>query len=237
VRKMDVAVRLRSHTSPRRVFARHASVTRQVNTASGDTALGDMASRDAAALDPAARDTGAQAAAWIAAIATRADRGAFAQLFRLYGPKVKGHLRARGASSGLADELTQEVMLTVWRKAAQFDPRKGTASGWLYAITRNRLLNHVRDGHYPVPEAEADDHAASEQPDDQLALAEQRRRLARALEALPPEQCAVLQGAYWRGQTLQECADEQRLPLGTVKTRVRLALARLRALLAGGGES
>jgi RNA polymerase sigma-70 factor, ECF subfamily len=185
-------------------------------------------------LDEAA---GALAATWIAAIATRADRGAFAQLFRLYGPKVKGHLMARGASAPLADELMQEVMLTVWRKAAQFDARKGTAGGWLYAITRNRLLNHVRAGRYPVPELEIDDASAPERPDDQLAFAEQRSRLARALEELPPEQCAVLKGAYWRGQTLQECADEQQLPLGTVKTRVRLALSRLRILLAGGGES
>lgn len=181
----------------------------------------------------------ADAAAWLAAIAESGDRASFARLFRLYAPKVKGHLMARGAAAGAADELTQDVMLTVWRKAAQFDPSKGTVAGWLFAITRNRFINHLRDARYPQPEAEVEAPAeadTSERPDEQLALAERRARLVRALASLAPEQHAVLQGAYWRGQTLQEHADEQRLPLGTVKTRVRLALGHLRALLAGGND-
>ena len=179
----------------------------------------------------------ADVAAWLVAIAAHGDRAAFARLFRAYAPKVKAHLVARGAAAGVADELTQDVMLTVWRKAAQFDPSKGTVAGWLYAITRNRLFNHLRDARYPQPEAELDPSTAegADRPDEQVALAQQRARLARALEGLPPEQHAVLRGAYWRGQTLQECADEQRLPLGTVKTRARLALAHLRTILAKGG--
>ena len=180
-------------------------------------------------------DDAAEAATWLVAIAARADRAAFTRLFRVYAPKVKGHLVARGAAVGVADELTQDVMLTVWRKAAQFDPSKGTVAAWLYTITRNRLFNHLRDARYPQPELEAgasaDDAAA--RPDEQLASAEHRARLARALHELPPEQHAVLRDAYWRGQTLQEHADEQRLPLGTVKTRVRLALAHLRTILGG----
>ncbi|HEX4406005.1 MAG TPA: sigma-70 family RNA polymerase sigma factor, partial [Polyangia bacterium] len=122
----------------------------------------------------------------------------------MYAPKVKGHLVARGAAVGVAEELTQDVMLTVWRKAAQFDPDKGTVAAWLYTITRNRLFNHLRDARYPQPELEVDASAdaAAARPDERLASAERGARLARALRQLPPEQHAVLRDAYWRGQTL-----------------------------------
>ena len=78
------------------------------------------------------------------AVAVHADRDAFARLFTRYAPKVKAHLVARGAPAGVADELTQDVMLLVWRKAALFDARKGSLITWLYTISRNCLLNHVR---------------------------------------------------------------------------------------------
>lgn len=187
--------------------------------------------------------TAADVAAWLAAISDHADRAAFARLFRLYAPKVKGYLVTRGAAPNVADELTQEVMLTVWRKAAQFDARKGAPAAWLFTIARNRFLNHVRDTRYPQPElesalrAEAEGQAqSSPRPDEQLAHVQESARLVRAVAALPPEQAAVLKSAYWSGQTLKEHADGQRLPLGTVKTRARLALARLRAILDGGPD-
>jgi RNA polymerase sigma factor (sigma-70 family) len=216
---------------------RRASVPWAVRAGNeGADAAHEGAADDARRMTGAADDA-ADAGAWLAAIAAHADRGAFARLFRAYAPKVKGHLVARGATVGVADELTQDVMLTVWRKAAQFDASKGTVAAWLYTITRNRLFNHLRDARYPQPEIEAeaaaDDDAA--RPDEQLASAQRRARLGRALGQLPPEQHAVLRDAYWRGQTLKEHADEQQLPLGTVKTRVRLALAHLRTIL--GGEN
>jgi RNA polymerase sigma-70 factor (ECF subfamily) len=228
----------RTRAQPRGL--RRASVPRAVRAgdegADATKNAGDEAHRTVGEV-VSSLDDAAEAVTWLVAIAARADRAAFARLFRVYAPKVKGHLVARGAAVGVADELTQDVMLTVWRKAAQFDPSKGTVAAWLYTITRNRLFNHLRDARYPQPELEADASAddAAARPDEQLAFAERRARLARALHQLPPEQHAVLRDAYWRGQTLQEHADEQHLPLGTVKTRVRLALAHLRAIL-GGGE-
>jgi RNA polymerase sigma-70 factor (ECF subfamily) len=219
---------------PARVF-RRASLPLAVRVGDDAGATVEAASARVGAASNGAGAASDDAAAWVAAIATGADRAAFARLFRLYGPKVKGQLLARGTTAGVADELTQDVMLTVWRKAAQFDPDKGTVSAWLYTITRNRLFNHLRDARYPQPEPE-DPADGAAPPDEQLASAEQRTRLARALDALPPEQHAVLRDAYWRGQTLQEHANEQRLPLGTVKTRVRLALGHLRAILTGGDE-
>jgi RNA polymerase sigma-70 factor (ECF subfamily) len=219
----------RTRAEPRAL--RRASVPRAVRAGDEGADATDDTVDDARPVDDAA-----DAALWLVAIAARADRAAFARLFRVYAPKVKGHLVARGAAVGVADELTQDVMLTVWRKAAQFDPGKGTVAAWLYTITRNRLFNHLRDARYPQPEPETDASAddAAARPDEQLAFAERRARLARALHQLPPEQHAVLRDAYWRGQTLKEHADEQHLPLGTVKTRVRLALTHLRTILGGG---
>ena len=171
-------------------------------------------------------------AALMTAIAERADRAAFARLFQTYAPKVKAHLVARGAAAGIADELVQDVMLVVWRKAALYDAARGSLATWLYTLSRNCLLNHVRherrvDVEIDVPEPAA----APGDSEDAMLAAAGRRKLAATLAQLPAEQLEVLQRAYWRGQTMQECADEQQVPLGTVKTRVRLALSRLRELM------
>lgn len=171
----------------------------------------------------------------MAAIAARGDRAAFGLLFQRYAPKIKAHLVARGAATGAADELTQEVMLIVWRKAGLYDPSRGSIAAWLYTISRNFLFNQARADRRRRLESTSEMEFPEAEPpptSEQAVLAvEQRRALAASLAALPPEQREVLEGAYWRGQTLQECADERQLPLGTVKTRVRLALARLRGLM------
>ena len=170
--------------------------------------------------------------ALMAAVAERADRDAFGQLFRRYAPRVKAHLVARGTPAGIADDLTQETMLLVWRKAALFDPARGGLATWLFTISRNCLLNHVRRGGRGAPELDAADEL--EPPPDteqQLMGAQATRLMAASVEQLSPEQRGILVAAYWRGQTLQECAEEAKIPLGTAKTRVRLALARLRELM------
>lgn len=173
-------------------------------------------------------------AALVTAVAVHRDRAAFARLFQLYAPRVKGQLVSRGASSALADELTQEVMLTVWRKAAQFDARKGLVATWLFTITRNCFVSHVRRQRWPEPEL--DPPAPAPRPDEQLSAARDARDLRTAMDELPSEQREVLIGAYDRGRALSELAEEKGLPLGTIKTRVRLALSRLRERLAGKVE-
>lgn len=175
------------------------------------------------------------AAAIVVAIARHRDRAAFARLFQLFAPRVKGQLMARGASAAVADELTQEVMLTVWRKADQFDAGKGQVTTWLYAITRNTFINSVRRQRWPQPEAD-DAAPPSPSPDEQLADARDHHELRAVMRDLPAEQLETLVGAYDRGRTLAELAQEQGVPLGTIKTRVRLALTRLRARLAGKGS-
>lgn len=168
------------------------------------------------------------------AIAERADRAAFAQLFARYAPRVKAHLKARGAATGAAEELTQEVMLMVWRKARLYDANRGGLPAWLYTISRNCLYNRMRgeqrrEADAPVETPEPGDGASS--GEELLMALERQRALTVCLQKLPPEQREILEQAYWRGQTLQACAEERKIPLGTVKTRVRLALQHLRELM------
>ena len=202
-------------------------------------AVGPRAARPARASVPRAVDDRGEDEALMAAVAAHADRQAFARLFGRYAPKVKAHLVARGAAGGVADELTQEVMLVVWRKAALFDASKGSLVTWLYTISRNCLLNHVRAAGRRPANGDVDldiDVPGDTTPtgEQQLLDLERRRQLVASVERLPSEQREILHLAYWKGQTMQECADEMQIPLGTVKTRVRLALARLRELLGGG---
>jgi RNA polymerase sigma-70 factor (ECF subfamily) len=175
------------------------------------------------------------AEALLAAVAESRDRQAFARLFAIYAPRVKGQLMARGAAAGIAEELTQEVMLTIWRKADRFDPARGAASTWIFAITRNCLLNQLRGRRYPVVEDDDPELtvASGQGPEEALSSAQDEWEIGEALARLPDEQREVLRGAYFRGRTMRELADEQRVALGTVKTRVRLALDRLRQMLKG----
>ena len=133
-----------------------------------------------------------------------------------------------------ADELAQEVMLNVWRKAGLYDPQRGAASTWIYAMTRNRFLNTVRRRAAPEPElfeAGSDDPP---HPESSLITRERHRMLDGALAELPEDQRSALRGAYFSGRSLREVAEEQNVPLGTIKTRVRLALERLRKVVAPG---
>lgn len=172
----------------------------------------------------------------IRAVALHQHRAAFARLFKSYGPRLKGFLAARGTDLATAEELAQETMLAVWRKAHQFDPARGSASTWIYTIARNTLCTHLRG----QLRAELDPEdpalvAPAPVPEDELAVLCDRDALVAAMSALPGEQVDALRGAYFQGRSLAEVAEGQRVPLGTVKTRVRLALERLRRLL-GAGE-
>jgi len=168
----------------------------------------------------------------MAAIATRADRAAFARLFQRYAPRVKAHLVARGAAASAADELTQEVMLVLWRKAALYDASRGNLAAWLYTISRNTLYNRARSERRREIEIEVPEPGSSPATGEELVIAlERQKALAVSLQQLSAEQREILQSAYWRGQSLQACAEERKIPLGTVKTRVRLALQHLRELM------
>jgi RNA polymerase sigma-70 factor (ECF subfamily) len=166
-------------------------------------------------------------------IASQKDREAFAELFAHFAPRVKGYLMRLGASNGQAEEVTQDAMLTVWRKAHLFDRKKAAASTWIFTIARNRRIDILRQQKYP--ELDANDPAlvpdTPAQADDEV-IAEQRGELVRAaLDKLPEEQRELVRLAFYNGWSHGQLADETNLPLGTVKSRLRLAFGRLRQAL------
>ena len=166
------------------------------------------------------------------AVGKARDRAAFAQLFRRLAPVVMRLLIARGVSPTVAEELLQETMLVVWRHAATFDRRRASASTWVSAIARNKHLDLVRAakraavaGYEPWIQCLPDSEPSV---DDILGARQRGRRLREAVKALPREQEEVLRKAFYEERSHREIAAEQQLPLGTVKSRIRLALAHLR---------
>jgi RNA polymerase sigma-70 factor, ECF subfamily len=175
----------------------------------------------------------AEAEDLIGAIAASQDRSAFASLFQLFAPRLKAHYRARRLPDEIAEELTQEVMLRVWRHARQFDRTKSAASTWIYAVARNCFVDRVRREKRPVadPLDESTPEPLVPPAEEALGAAQTLAVVREALTALPQEQGEIIQDVYFVGRSLPEIAEARSLPLGTVKTRVRLALERLRSRL------
>jgi RNA polymerase sigma-70 factor (ECF subfamily) len=168
----------------------------------------------------------------IAAIAARADRAAFAALFGHFAPRVKSYLLRLGAEPRLAEELAQETLLAVWRKAAAFDPGKAAPSTWIFTIARNLRIDAARRERRAAPLDDPSDLPdADPAPDAALVAAQSGGRIRAALQALPPEQAEVIRLSYFSDKPHAEIAQELSLPLGTVKSRLRLAMGRLRELL------
>lgn len=169
----------------------------------------------------------------VEAIATQRDREAFARLFKHFAPRLKGFGLRRGTDAASSEELAQETMLTVWRKADTFDPSRATVSTWIFTIVRNKRIDLFRrEGH---PEADLDEAAekAYEGPgaDDEFDRVQSSEALREAMRVLPVEQLVVLQKAFFEDKSHSVIAAELGLPLGTVKSRIRLALTRLRGAL------
>lgn len=166
------------------------------------------------------------------AIARHRDRDAFARLFSYFAPRLKAHVLARGATDALADEVVQEVMLRVWQRAGQFHATRGAPSTWVFSIARNCFIDLVRKQRPFEPEPEPGEAMANEPAADEgMAHGQSVAALAAAVQQLPAEQGRVLEAAYVAGRSFPEIAAEQGVPLGTVKTRARLALERLRVIL------
>ena len=169
----------------------------------------------------------------IGRIARKADRAAFAELFRLFAPRLKSYLMRQGCDFSLAEELMQETMVMVWRRAASFDSQRAAATTWLFTIARNKRIDALR--RQRRPEIDLGDPALVPDPapgaDEPVLANERGRRLADALAALPAEQAALIRLAYFDDRAHSDIAAETQLPLGTVKSRLRLALVKLRRAL------
>lgn len=169
------------------------------------------------------------------AVAACQDREAFARLFDHFAPRIKRHLMLGGSPEVQAEELAQEAMVSVWRKAALFDPGQAAASTWIFTIARNLRVDLLRrrQGVDAGDEAFDFDVLQSEEPaaDEQLHAARQCERLRAALAQLPAEQQQVLRLSYFDDEPHARIATELGIPLGTVKSRMRLAVAQLRRLM------
>ncbi len=162
----------------------------------------------------------------------RADRQAFAQVFSAYAPKVKGYLIRLGASAAAAEDLMQDAMLSVWRRAASYDPAKAKASTWIFVIARNAWIDKLRREKVELAYRSAlpvSEESADEAPDDSVIRSQTDDRISAALETLSPEQRQAVQLAFFEDRPHSEVAERLSLPLGTVKSRLRLALIKLRA--------
>lgn len=164
------------------------------------------------------------------------DVDAFEALFRHFGPRIKAFMAKVDRSR--AEELMQETMMTVWRKAGLFDATRGVAASWIFTIARNQRIDALRRDRRA--EIDPDDPAlVPETPvaADQALDSRQNAKLMReALAKLPSEQFQVLELAFYQDQSQSEIATHLALPLGTVKSRMRLGFAKLRAALAIGSK-
>ena len=166
----------------------------------------------------------------IEAIAASQDKAAFRQLFDHFAPRLKSYLLRLGADLATAEDVAQEAMVMVWRKAVSFDRRQAGASTWIFTIARNKRIDRLRREQRPALDPEDPGLVPAEEPapDRSLQNSQERQRIASAMRSLPDEQAELVRRAFFNDESHSMIAEESGLPLGTVKSRIRLALARLR---------
>lgn len=169
------------------------------------------------------------------AVALEGDRQAFAALFRHFAPRVKSYLILGGTGEALAEELTQETMVNVWRKVSSFDPDRASLSTWIFTIARNLRVDHFRrHGSRTIygADEETEAHPDTQPSLDEHVLAREREaRVRQAMDRLSEEQALILRLSFFEERPHARIAAELGIPLGTVKSRVRLAVNHLRRLL------
>ncbi len=156
------------------------------------------------------------------------DRAAFAALFGHFAPRVKAFLVKSGAEPSVAEDCAQDVMVTVWRKAHLFDPSRASVATWVFTIARNRRIDLLRRDRRPEPEDLT--WGPSHEPDQSevVEMNQETERLGAAIASLPEKQRVLIEKAFYGDLSHREIADITGLPLGTIKSRIRLALDRLR---------
>lgn len=165
---------------------------------------------------------------WMIAVRDNRDKAAFAALFDHFAPRLKGFIMRTGTGSGQAEEIVQEVMLTVWHKASLFDPGRAQVSSWIYQIARNRQIDKIRKENRALPEELQVEEDTEPDAGQVLGLQQETAKLKQALANLKPDQRDMIEKAYLGELTHQEIKEQTGLPLGTIKSRIRLGLERLR---------
>jgi RNA polymerase sigma-70 factor (ECF subfamily) len=166
-------------------------------------------------------------------VAANGDVEAFKALFQAYAPRVKSYMLRQGADAATAEELAQETLLAVWRKASLYSDEKGSATTWIFTIARNLRIDRLRKevAWQPLPEDNDEQPSLDPLPDAELSERERGERVRAMLAELPEDQSAVVQLAFVEGLSHSEIAKRLGLPLGTVKSRMRLAYQKIRDAL------
>ncbi len=162
-------------------------------------------------------------------VAKQQDKAAFSSLFEHFGPRVKGFMMRKGADGELVEDLAQDTMITVWRKAHMYSSDKGSVSTWIFTIARNRRIDWARKlkgmQFSDISEVE---QPSDDRPADEVVLGNQEAKsVTEAVEQLPSDQKQVISMAFMEDMTQQEISERLNLPLGTVKSRMRLAYQKL----------
>jgi len=175
-------------------------------------------------------------AALMLAVRDRQDRAAFAQLFRHFAPRVKAFLMKAGTEAALAEDCAQDVLATVWQKAHLFDPSRASVATWVFTIARNRRIDRIRrDVHMPTTElGDYDEPSEAPEGEELLGRKQEDGLVARALQSIPEEQRQILVLSFVEDMPQSEIAMKLSIPLGTVKSRMRLAYGHLRRILETG---
>lgn len=163
-------------------------------------------------------------------VAQTRDVEAFRKLFELYGPRVKAYMMRQGADATTAEDLAQETLLTVWRKAALYSDEKGSATTWIFTIARNLRIDRLRRevSWQPLPENRDEEASDGPDPEEEVTARERRDKVRAVLATLPPDQSEVVTLSYVEGLSHSEIAERLSLPLGTVKSRMRLAYQKVK---------
>lgn len=170
---------------------------------------------------------------WMLRVRDARDKAAFARLFDHYAPRLKAMGMRAGLGAAQAEEVVQDVMLKLWDRAAQFDPDRAQVSAWIYQIARNQMADLRRKEFRPVPEALLTPEEPEPDAAQAVALEQETTRLRKALSALSDEQRQLVEMAYLGELSHAQIKEGTGLPLGTIKSRIRLGLDRLRHELKG----
>ncbi len=172
--------------------------------------------------------------AWIAAVAQERCRAAFARLFHAFAPRIKAQLIRQGLGVALAEEVAQETLLAIWRKAGQFNAQRASAEAWIYGVARNQRIDTLRREQRHLRSIFNDAAPAAPTPEECLQAVQDLGQVRTALAGLPLDQADLLQRSYYHDHSHSRIAVDLGMPLGTVKSRMRRATQHLRLMLADG---
>jgi len=172
----------------------------------------------------------------ITRVAQNRDRLAFGQLFDHFAPRLKSFMMRKNTSAELAEDLVQEALISVWTKAALYEPSKGSVTTWVFTIARNLRIDRIRrDVHMPTTElGDYDEPSEAPEGEELLGRKQEDGLVARALQSIPEEQRQILVLSFVEEMPQSEIAEKLSIPLGTVKSRMRLAYGHLRRILESG---